>query len=150
MNILLNNESIEINEEWSFKNFSNRPVPDIPSNITVYCTQFYHEIPDSFTFPATMTGVRFVKCNLDNVIVPAENVITECSQKRFRVQNDGNDWEINEFNKPVKYLGGDKQFVKRGLPVPDPKDIPLEKVEQAIDLLEKAREKKAALNEIII
>jgi len=134
--VQLNSEIINYNDEWSFKNFSNMHVPvnQMPSDIVVYSSIFYHEEPDYSPFPEGMTGVTFVKCNLDNLIIPPGNTVIECSQKRFKAQNDLNFWEIDENNLPTVPIGGTKQWTKFGLSVPDPKDIPAEKVSEPVDL----------------
>jgi hypothetical protein len=50
------------------------------------------------------------------------------------VQNDGNDWEVDEDNKPERILHH-KLFTKHGLPEPTVDEIPAEKVAGNIDHL---------------
>lgn len=128
-----------VDRDWSFKNFSNMPVPDLPDNIVVYSTLFYHET-DAEPFRRDLSGVTFVKCNLDNLVIPEGNTVIQCSQNRFKVQNDRNDWLLDERGDvaiPMNY----RTFEKLDLPMPKPEDIPLEMAEEAIDLIAVAREK---------
>lgn len=84
---------------------------------------FSQETPDSVVFPADMTGVTFEYCNLDNCVIPAGNTVIGGSQRRFQVQNDLNDWEIDEQNIPlclVNYL----HLYKQGIIHPAPGEIP--------------------------
>lgn len=60
--------------------------------------------------------------------------IINCSQKRFTVQNDLRDWEIDHMNKPVKVVN-EKYWDQVGLSI-DPKDIPLQKL-SSIDMVKK-------------
>lgn len=64
--------------------------------------------------------------------------IVDSSRRRFKVQNDLRDWEIDETNKPVKVLN-EKYWIREGTSV-DPKDIPTEKI-PSIDQVPKAEVK---------
>ena len=134
-----------INDEFSFKDFAGKQAKhhyeNMPSNIIIYGSCFSQEIPDIHIFPEDMTGVKFIKCNLDNVFIPTGNTIIDCWQRRFKVQNDMNDWLINEINQPTMPTNH-KYFTKLGLPMPLPKDIPQIKVYEVIDLVKVAEEIK--------
>lgn len=52
--------------------------------------------------------------------VPVQTI--QCSQKRFQVQNDLRDWEIDDGGDPVKVIN-EKLWVSKGISV-DPKHIP--------------------------
>lgn len=94
-----------LNDAYSFKDFTNRSLADrVIRNTVVYGSCFLHETPDSVTFAANMSGVTFIKCNLDNVIIPAGNTIISCSQRRFKVQNDLRDWEVSALNVPLSLI----------------------------------------------
>ena len=132
-----------LNDKFSTKDFTGVQgiinYKDISG--VVYASCFSQEIPDIHIFPDDMIGVTFVKCNLDNVFIPAGNTIIDCSQRRFKIQTDLNDWIIGLDNKPIEPIDK-KIFVKFGLPVPDPKDIPIVKVDKRIDLWEVAKTKQ--------
>ena len=67
------------------------------------------------------------------------------------MQNDRNDWLIDADNLPIKPFQF-KIFEKRGLPMPEPKDIPLVMLSayvEAVDLVKLAEIKKAFLVEVI-
>lgn len=122
---------IEYNDEWSF-NRSSISYSEMPSGITVYATSFYLEKPDSEIFNPELKNVKFVKCNLDNILIPPNNELIESTNERFEVQNDLNDWLINDKNLPLKPFNY-KVFEKFNLPIPEAKDIPIEKVTEPID-----------------
>lgn len=121
-----------VNEKYSYKDFLGQsftavdPAEFDGTEIVGSC--FYQENkPRSSIFPVGMTGVTFVRCNLDNVKVPAGNTIgPRCSNRQCQCQNDGHDWEINAANKPIRPLN-EKQFLQDGLST-DPASIPAEKL----------------------
>lgn len=57
--------------------------------------------------------------------------ILKCSQRRFKIQNDLRDWEVDNKNKPVKVIN-EKFWVMQEVSV-DPKDIPAQKIELSKD-----------------
>lgn len=76
-------------------------------------------------FPPGTHNVTFLRCNLDNVRVTGQpSTVGEGSTNRkIRVMNDAEDWELNENNnKPVRPVNV-KSFEKYGLSI-DPADIP--------------------------
>lgn len=52
--------------------------------------------------------------------------ILKCSRRRFKIQNDLRDWEIDDKDKPVKVIN-QKYWDLEGVSV-DPKDIPAQKI----------------------
>ena len=115
---------------------------DIADNQVVYGSCYSQETPNSVIFRPDMTGVTFRNCNLMNVLIPPGNTVIDCQTQRFKVQNDHNDWMIDALDKPVLPLNH-KIFTKRGLPMPDPKDIPAVKSPERVDLVKAAEEKLA-------
>lgn len=113
---------------------------DLIPGTEIVGTCFYRESPlgeagDPLKkiFPASMTGVIFKRCNLDNVFVQEpENTIMDAdgiasSHRRIRVQNDMQDWIVDADGKPDRPLDPTLQ-AELGLS-PDPKDIPASPVE---------------------
>lgn len=145
MIFIYNKTEYNINDEFSFKDFAGKPAKhhyeNMPSNIVIYGSCFSQETPDIHIFPENLTGVTFIKCNLENVFIPIGNTIIDCSQRRFFVQNDKNDWLIDINNNPTMPTNH-KYFTKLGLPMPLPKDIPITKVDEAVDLIKVAEIKK--------
>jgi len=133
----------DIDERYSFKDFTGRNLKkeDIPNNVVIYGSCFSQEIVDRNIFRDDMTGVTFIKCNLDNCFIPVGNVVVDCWQRKFSCQNDGNDWILDKDSKPLKPVNH-KIFTKLSLPMPDPKDIPVVKCEECIDLLKAAKTKQ--------
>jgi hypothetical protein len=147
-----------INKEYSFKDFTNKsllavPVEELTGDIVGSC--FYQEgAPDTHIFPESMTGVTFKRCNLDNVYIPVGNTVTDAdgvssSQERVMVQNDQEDWKVNEVNAPIEPVNK-KRFLRlkaeieaknlllavedkiTTIPSIDPADIPVEPLSEAI------------------
>ena len=107
--------------------FKAEPVEDF-NNSEIVGSCFYQEWTGGDTmkdiFPLGMTGVTFIKCNLDNVFVPAGNIIDKtCTHKRIRVQNDMEDWEVGTDDKPTEPLHpkryDDKTLSKDPLVLPE-------------------------------
>ena len=97
---------VEFDDEYSFKDFTNQDMSECDLNgKTIYSSSFYHETPGTPTFSSTMTGAAFIKCNLDNVIVPEGNSVIECSERCFKAHTDGRDWEVDEYGQFVCALG---------------------------------------------
>lgn len=99
-----------------------------------YCESELGDIGDPYKriFPPTMTGVIFKRCNLDNVYVPPGNTITDdagiqSSHRRIRIQNDLEDWVVDEIGAPKEPLDI-KRFEELGKSV-DPRDIPASPIE---------------------
>lgn len=67
-------------------------------------------------------------------------VIKGCSRRKFSVQNDGNDWFVDNLGNPTKPVDFEV-FEKYGLPIPDPSDIPAATQEDRIDLFALAKAK---------
>lgn len=133
--VLVDDRTVEYSDEWSFKNFSNLDLHHLIRlhDVVIYESSFYWERPDSEPFPSWATGITFVKCNLDNIVIPPDAIVIDCTTRRFEVQNDLRDWEIDENGDPIKVMG-EKAWIKQGYSV-DPADIPDEPLESIDDLL---------------
>lgn len=128
-----------INKKYSFKNFTGKSFKDVPAsefnNTTIkgscFAQEIGHNLPNEIVdiFPSSMKGVTFEKCNLDNVKVVANNIIGErCSNRRIQVQNDLEDWQLDNSGNPKEPV--DKtEFLKLGLSIL-PADIPSQKQEK--------------------
>ena len=79
---------------YSHKDFTGRFLGERTdmNGLTIKGSCFSQEKPDTHCFPEDMTGVTFEYCNLDNCFIPAGNTVVEGSQRRYEVQNDGNEW----------------------------------------------------------
>lgn len=130
----------DINPDYSFKDFTGRTNLGKMSGV-IYGSCFSQETPGNHIFPDTMSGVTFIKCNLDNVFIPAGNIVIDCWQRKFKVQNDMNDWLLDANNNPTMPFNH-KVFTKLGLPIPLVSGIPIKKVSEAVDLIKVAEIKK--------
>lgn len=129
---------------YSRKDFTGRNLTERTDmdGLTIYGSCFSQEIPDTRCFPEDLRGVTFISCNLDNCYIPPGNNIEGGTHERYQVQNDLNDWLIDENNIPLAcmdYL----YFYKMGLPHPNPADIPDAAVSERIDLRDTARNVRA-------
>lgn len=144
MKITYNKTIYDCSDEHSFKPYAGREFASQDlDGLAIYQTNFSQEEPDKEIFNNKMTGVTFIKCNLSNVFIPEGNTVVDCIQTRFKAQNDLNDWEIDDSDKPLRTLNHNI-FLKKGLDAPDPKDIPVTKVSEPIDLIKEAERKKNA------
>lgn len=140
MKFTYNTIEYDIDDELSFKDFTGwTSFEQDFNNKVIYGSCFSSEVPDADIF-GSIKGATFIVCNLDNVLIPPGNTVLGGSQIRFKAQNDLNDWIVDATDTPVKpidYI----QFEKAGLPMPLPEDIPSEKVDKPIDLVEEAKGK---------
>lgn len=109
------------NKDCTGWDLSNRTDMD-GLNIEGLCLS--NETPDAKVLPPKLKGTTFIACNLDNVFIPDGNTIDEsCSIRRFQVQNDGEDWEIQPTtNIPITPINP-QSFLNLNLSI-DPEDIP--------------------------
>jgi hypothetical protein len=128
------------NEKYSFKDFTDQSFKDHKAadfnNTTIVGSCFHQNVVGEEDvlhdiFPDGMTGVHFVRCNLDNVLIPPGNTMdTEgwdmCTNKRIKIQNDGFSWILDNDNKPVEPMDKE-QLLNKGMSI-DPEDIPAQKL----------------------
>jgi hypothetical protein len=81
---------------------------DIPPGTIIVGACFSCETPDSVIFPDKMRGVRFLRCNLDNVLIPPGNPElgenTGTTMRRFRMNPDDPERRDCEVDKQGKFL----------------------------------------------
>jgi uncharacterized protein YjbI with pentapeptide repeats len=119
---------------YSRKDFTGRNLTERTdmSGLEIRGSCFSQEIPDTHVFPEDMTGVTFVNCNLDNCFIPEGNTVIDCRTTRYKVQNDGHEWEIDEQGNPLCIIDW-LFFHKANKLHPDPFGIPDAPVEKAPD-----------------
>lgn len=119
--VLLADTKDEAAKKWSYKVLVKgdaKPFPeavtvkelraaDIPSGTIITGSCFQCEAPDTVIFPDDMKGVRFLRCNLDNVFIPPGNPEIGTHEKSSRVKYtvnpaDGKDWKLDKAGKFVK------------------------------------------------
>jgi hypothetical protein len=124
-----------INEKYSFKDFMNQGFYEVDAsefnNTEIVGSCFYQElIADTEIFPPTMTGVTFKRCNLDNVKIPAGNIVeTSCCHRRIEPQNDL-EWLVDDKHEPTEPMRK-ADYLRLGISI-DPADIPTEKMTEPI------------------
>lgn len=128
-----------VNDKYSFKGFAHhglsfkdRPASDF-NNTCIKGSSFYQEWVEGDTeiikdiFPDGMTGVEFVRCNMDNIEVKIGNTVDATSSRnKIKVQNDLEDWKLDSSLKALEPMDKDR-FIEEGKSI-DPKDIPSEKI----------------------
>ena len=143
------------NEKYSYGDFSGQRFLEVDpqefndSEIVGSC--FAQQLPADHAgetlpevFPAAMKGVVFRRCNLDNVLVPPDNTVEpSCCRRRIKMQNDLEDWVLNERGEPVKPVAK-KAFLRLGLSI-DPRDLPDKPLEEPVT--ERATQIAAAIAE---
>jgi len=131
---------MNINEKYSFKDFTGKSFIDVDpaefNDSIIKGSNFYQELEYGVKtdkrpiFPASMRGVTFERCNLDNVMVVANNIVSDdCTNKSIQVQNDLEDWVLDNSGKPAEPISK-KRYIKLGISV-DPKDIPRKKMAES-------------------
>lgn len=122
-------------EEFSGKTFYS--FVDIPDGVIIYSSVFNQPTPDTHIFREDMTSVTFICASLDNVFIPEGNIVmnevnggTCGSQIRFEVQNDLQEWIVDEENNPIEPIAKE-DFLKKGISI-DPEDIPTKKLKAPI------------------
>lgn len=126
-----NNQQVTYEDKYSHKDFTNVKFVNInlESGTTIYASCFSKEVPDFEMFPATMTGITFLECNMDNVKVPPGNLVNNFYKPapiKFKAQNDLRDWQLNQLNQPVKLIDED-DWKAKGYSI-DPAAIPLQPI----------------------
>lgn len=136
----INGQEIEYNDDYSFCDFSNQDLAHFPDlkDITIYSSQFYWEKPNSIPFAEYSTGITFVKCNLDNVIVPPRSILISSSNRKFKNQNDGEDWFLDDNGSPMFPINR-QLYISLGLSI-NPLDIPARPMGESILMLTMAGE----------
>ena len=81
-----------MNKKYSYKSFLNQSLKKVSvielNNTDIYGSGFYQEGDPNLAdiFPKGMIGVKFYRCNLDNVYVPPGNFVdSSCTHKRIKV-----------------------------------------------------------------
>ena len=102
---------------------------------------FSQENPDTEVFPADL-AVTFINCNLDNCVIPKGCTVEGGSNRRCKIMNDRNEWEVDEAGNPIRlfdYLLLDKMGIER----PKPEDIPATKSRLPINYADTTRNVRA-------
>lgn len=86
-------------------------------------------------------NATFIACNLDNVFVPSTYLLIDCSIRRFKIQNDGEDWLLDAQDKPMIPVN-DKLYDRYALSK-DPRDIPPQPLREAITVTAWKQEEKS-------
>jgi predicted GH43/DUF377 family glycosyl hydrolase len=123
-----------MNEKYSYKDFTGKILTETDpkewNDTEVIGSCFANQKPKTEVFPKGITGVKFIKCNLDNCLVPQECEIVGGCHRWIAVQNDLEDWLLDENLNPVEPLNK-KAFEKLSLST-SPLSISASKVEEPV------------------
>lgn len=133
----INGQEFTYDDQYSHKDFTGRKLLDAKdlNGITIFGSCFSHEIPDTKVFP-DIEELTLINCNTDNIYIDPKWKIIGCSNRRFQVQTDLMDWEVDKNNKPIKPLQKE-EYLKLGLSI-NPIDLPKEPMEK--NIIEKKKE----------
>ncbi len=128
---------LDYSDEWSFRDFTNRRNVFAGrgkelDGLVIYATSFYQEAIDIDVFPSDVKGLVLAFCNLDNVRIPKNATLIECSTRRIQVQNDLRDWELDDNDVPLKLVN--EEYEKSLGRFTDPALIPRTKIETLKEL----------------
>ena len=100
------------------------------NGLTIHGLCLSNETPNAQMLPANLTGVTFIACNLDNIFIPPGNTLVNCSNRLFKVQNDGDDWLVDAQHNPIQPLHP-QQYLDLGLSIL-PSALPAKPIGQSI------------------
>ena len=132
-----------LNKEYSYRDFSCRSLREVDSaelsDSEIVGSSFAQRVeqaalgnPLQDVFPDGMLGVRFRRCNLDNVRVSLGNVVDGGCNRLLVPQNDGETWVVDGFGMPLQPLHR-AEFQRHGLSE-DPGDLPAKPVAVPVTL----------------
>ena len=134
------------NKLYSHKDFTHKILTDTKpedwNDTEVVNSCFYNEKPRTEVFPEGIKGVKFVRCNLDNIVIPKECTVEGGTNKLIQTQKDGEDWILDKDLNPVEPLNK-AAFIKLGVSI-SPVAIPVTAKEVSV-LQEKRQQLEDAL-----
>lgn len=133
-----------LNLDYSYKSFKASDLTTEAAvdfnNSEIIGASFYQRTPYSDVFPSNITGVTFIKCNLDNCNIPAGATVSGGTNKHILKQNDCEYWVVDTNLDPVEPR--DKQkYIDLGLDI-RPNKISGIKMDESIILKNDPKEKK--------
>jgi len=121
-----------INKKYSYKSWKRQSFtgkdPKEFNDSEIVGAGFSQNEPFTDVFPALISKVKFINCNLDNCNIPAGATVEGGTNKHFKEQADGEIWLVDAAKKPTAPLKP-YRFDKWGVSK-DPKDIPIVKPEE--------------------
>ena len=109
-----------LNKEYSYKDFTHKTFtetrPEEWNDTEVVGTCFYNLKPKSEIFPEGIRGVKFIRCNLDNIVIPKDCTVEGGCNRLIQEQKDGEDWLLDDNLMPVEPLNKGV-YVKLGLSI---------------------------------
>lgn len=114
-----------INEKYSNKDFTKKILTDTDpkewNDTEIVNSCFAQEIPLTNVFPEGIEGVIFIRCNLDNCVIPKNCTVEGGTNKLIQVQKDGIDWIVDNNLNPIEPINKG-EFIKVGISI-DPTSL---------------------------
>ncbi|HHA18179.1 MAG TPA: hypothetical protein ENK70_00540 [Methylophaga sp.] len=117
-----------INEEYSFKDFTNKDLSSTLLTGTIKGSNFHSDGID-LLFCHIDSDANFVNCNIDNRMLPAKCTQEGCTNKFMEVQNDLEPWIIVDGSPTEPFRKS--EYIRLGISI-DPLDIPSTEIEKSI------------------
>ena len=139
-----------MNKKYSYKDLTGLEFSKVDAKefdgTEIIGTCFSQSVPKTKIFPLGMTGVSFVKCNLDNIDVQAGNTQKDCCHRQWKVQNDLEPWIVSGLlDTPVEPLYMEL-YQELNISI-NPADSPNEKLDEPITT---KKMKEASISEMEI
>ena len=124
-----------LNEKYSYKSWKRQSFtgkdPAEFNDSEIVGAGFSQNEPFTDVFPALISKVKFINCNLDNCNIPAGATVEGGTNKHFKEQADGELWIVDAALKPTVPLKPHR-FDKWGVSK-DPKDITATTAEERLN-----------------
>lgn len=127
-------QTIVYDDKYSFKDFTQRNLLEAEDleGMVIFGSSFSQENPDTRVFPDKVKKMTFYNCNLSNVFMVKPGwIVIGGTERRYKVQNDLKDWEVDNTEKPIKVIN-EEDWIRQGYDV-NPSKIPLTKIEKVED-----------------
>lgn len=135
-----------LNEKHSYKDYTHKTFVDTKpeewNDSEVIGSCFHNEKPKSEIFPEGIKGVKFIRCNLDNIVIPKDCTVEGGCNRLIQEQKDGEYWLLDEYLAPIEPLNKGA-YVKLGLSI-SPTSIPITAKEVSV-IQEKRQQLEVAL-----
>lgn len=125
-----------MNKQFSYKDFSDKSLKEYKAedfnDTEIIGSCFYQQDAcNSDIFPDGIKNVKFIACNLDNVLIPANCTAEGGCNLQLKLQNDKEIWRVDKDTLSPLEPHNKAKFIKLGLSIL-PKDISSVELEKSI------------------
>lgn len=113
----------KVNKKYSYGTFKRQsflltPAKDFDST-DIVGSSFYQTEPYTNVFPDNIKAVRFIRCNMDNCVIPSGATVIGGTNKHFKTMNDQEYWIVDTEMKPIAPRDVDRFIVSKVSVSPD-------------------------------